>query len=287
VAKVVGLAAIVLVGLAYAAPRSSPADPIAARPSSATFQLVNFSGAMIFVLFAFGGWNEMAYVGAEVKEPRKNILRALLIGTLAVTAIYVLVTLAFVHAVGLAGARHETVAADVLRLAIGDWAAAAVSLLICISALGAINGQIFTGARIYYALGVDHRLYRWLGRWNARRGTPVCSLLVQGAITLVLIVWFGLNANGFEKMIIFTTPGFWFFLVLVGLSLIVLRKREPNRAGVYRVIGYPWTPLLFCLGCEFMVYSGLTYAIQNRSWEAFWSIALLLVGAVLSVFDRD
>jgi amino acid transporter len=135
-------------------------------------------------------------------------------------------------------------------------------------------------------MGLDHRLYGWLGRWNGRRGTPVRSLLVQGAITLVLIVWFGLSANGFAKMVIFTTPGFWLFLALTGLALMVLRKREPNRAGVYRVIGYPWTPLLFCAGCVFMVYSGLAYAIQNRSWEALWSIAVLLVGAALSLFDR-
>ncbi len=132
----------------------------------------------------------MAYVGAEVKEPRKNILRALLVGTLAVTAIYVLINLAFLHALGLNSVRQATaVAADVLRLGIGAWAGPAISVLICISALSAINGQIFTGARIYYAMGTEHRLYAWLGRWNARRGTPVCSLLIQGAITLVLVVW--------------------------------------------------------------------------------------------------
>jgi amino acid transporter len=246
---------------------------------------------MIFVLFAFGGWNEMAYVGAEVREPRKNILRALLIGTLAVTAIYVLAALAFVHALGFAGAARKTVAADVLRMVAGDGAATAISLLICVSALGAISGQIFTGARIYYAMGADRRLYGWLGRWNARRGTPICSLLVQAAITLALILWFGLNTdrfqnNGFEKMVIFTTPVFWFFLALVGIALVVLRKREPGRAAAYRVLGYPLTPLLFCLGCGFMVYSGVAYAIQHRSSEALWSIGVLLIGAVVSAFGR-
>ena len=118
-------------------------------------------------------------------------------------------------------------AADVLRLGIGRWADQAISLLICISALGAINGQIFTGSRIYYAMGNDHRLYAWLGRWNARRGTPVCSLLIQGAITLALSIWFGLTRDGFESMVKFTTPGFWFFLTLVGVSLFVLRRRDP------------------------------------------------------------
>ena len=70
-------------------------------------------------------------------------------------------------------------------------------------------------------MGNDHRLYAWLGRWNARRGTPVCSLVIQGAITLALAVWFGLSSReGFESMVKFTTPGFWFFLMLVGMSVV-------------------------------------------------------------------
>ena len=99
-AKLVGLAAIVAVGFTHAAPEALP--PPAA---SSDFSLSDFGLAMIFVLFTYGGWNEMAFVSAEVKEPRKNILRALLIGTLAVTVIYVLVNLAFVSALGLPSTR--------------------------------------------------------------------------------------------------------------------------------------------------------------------------------------
>ena len=242
---------------------------------------------MVFVLFTYGGWNEMAYVAAEVKEPRKNILRALLIGTLAVTVIYVVVNAAFLHAVGFDGARRAAVAADVLELGIGPLAGRAISLLICISALGAINGQIFTGARIYYAMGREHRLYAWLGQWNARRGTPLCSLLVQGAITLALTIAFGLGRQGFESMVKFTTPGFWLFLTLVGLSVFVLRWREPAVARPYRVFGYPVTPLLFCASSTLMVYSSVAYAVQNRSWEALWSIGILLIGVGMSFVDRN
>jgi basic amino acid/polyamine antiporter, APA family len=283
VAKVLGLAAIVAVAFTH-----SSSVAVSPRPAAtADFPLSNFGMAMVFVLFAYGGWNEMAFVSAEVREPRKNILRALLTGTLAVTAIYVLVTLAFLHAVGLDGVRRTTVAADVLTLGIGPWAGQAISVLICISALGAINGQIFTGSRIYYAMGSDHRLYAWLGRWNARRGTPVCSLLIQGTITLALSVWFGLSRNGFESMVKFTTPGFWFFMALVGTSVLVLRGREPDIERPYRVPGYPLTPVLFSLSCSFVVYSSVAYAVDNRSWEAVWSIVILLVGVVMSLFGRN
>jgi amino acid transporter len=282
---VLGLGAIVVVGFLNAAP-AAPA-PAVTSPSSGSLP-ADVGLAMILVLLTYGGWNEMAYVATEVKDPQKGILRALLIGTLAVTAIYVLVNLAFLHALGLGGVRRATaVAADVLRLGIGNWAGVAISALICISALGAINGQIFTGARIYYAMGSDHRLYAWLGRWNAARGTPICSLVIQGAITLVLMVLFGLSREGFESMVKFTTPGFWFFLMLVGVSLFVLRRREPAVGRPYRVPGYPLTPIIFCGSCALMVYASVSYAVEHRSWEAFWSIAILLVGVAMSFIRRS
>ena len=279
-AKLVGLAAIVAVGFTHAPPEASPS---AAAPSG--FSLSDFGLAMIFVLFTYGGWNEMAFVSrrgaraakehpasAVARHPGRNgDLRA---GELGVR----LRPRAAKHR------PHQGAAADVLRLGIGQWAEQAISVLICISALGAINGQIFTGSRIYYAMGTDHRLYAWLGRWNARRGTPVCSLLIQGAITLALSIWFGLTKDGFESMVKFTTPGFWFFLTLVGASLFVLRRRDPEIERPYRVPGYPLTPILFCLSCSFMVYSSVAFAVKNRSWEAIWSIAILLVGVVMSFY---
>jgi len=289
--KVLGLAAIMAVGFAVGAPQMPHAVATPAETPSLT--LSGFNLAMILVLFAYGGWNEMAYVAAEVRNPRKNIVRALILGTGAVTLIYVLVTAAFVHALGLEGSRNsQGVAAEVLGFAIGPWAARVISLLICISALGAINGQIFTGARIYYAMGTDHRLYAWLGRWNQRRGTPVWSLAIQAIITLALVLAFGWlqmtgrsSLSGFSGMVVFTAPAFWFFLVLVGVSVAELRSREPNVARPYRVPGYPVVPILFCLSSLFMLYSTLVYAIQNQSWEAIWSVALLAAGVPMCFFD--
>ena len=316
VAKVLGLAGIVIVGLTLTAPGAS--RPVIEPAGTGWHDMIGqFGVAMIFVLYAYGGWNEMAYVAAEVRNPRQNISRALILGTVGVTAIYLLVTLAFVHALGLAGLRRsDAVAADVLQLGLGQRGGKLVSLLICISALGGTNGMIFTGARIYYAMGRDHRLYAWLGRWSPRFGTPVVSLLIQAAITLGLIIGFGLTASGFVQMVKFTSPPFWAFLVLVGLSVFVLRWREgkggqspfvrsTRRAGTdrrlvpangdgplfpdgttrsYRVPGYPVTPLLFCLYSGYMVYTSLAYAYRERTWEAVWSVEILLMGAVLSIF---
>ena len=293
-AKVLGLAAIVGVGFSLAAPGASRPVVETARVGWGTV-VSQFGFAMIFVLYAYGGWNEMAYVAAEVRDPRRNISRALILGTVGVTAIYLLVTLAFVHALGLGGLRgSDNAAADVLQLALGPRGRKLISLLICISALGGTNGMIFTGSRIYYAMGRDHRLYAWLGRWSPRFGTPVISLVIQAAITLGLIVGFGLAASGFDRMVKFTAPPFWAFLVLVGLSVFVLRFREGKRGQpplaeegptrTYRVPGYPVTPVLFCLYSAYMVYTSLDYAYGQRTWEAVWSVEILLIGGVLSIF---
>jgi len=205
---------------------------------------------------------------------------------MATTAIYVLVTLAFVHALGFPGvASAKAVAADVLALPLGLWGRRLISLLICISALGAINGLIFTGARIYYAMGKDHRLYASLGRWNQRLGTPVNSLLVQALITLPLVVYFGRSDQGFTHLVNFTTPVFWMCFLLVGLSLFVLRWREPHTPRPYRAPRYPLVPLLFCASSLFMVYASVTWAVANKSSDALWSIALLAIGVLLAAWE--
>jgi amino acid transporter len=294
VVKVLGLVAIFVVALFWA-PLRPPAPALAtvAPPtaSSLFFPLSDkFAFAMIFIFYAYGGWHEMAYVGAEVRNPERNILRAVVLGTLSVTVIYVLVNLAFLKTLGFAGTQQsQALAADVLRLATGAWGARLISLLICVSALGVINGQIFTGARIYYAMGTEHRLYAWLGRWNPWLGTPIWSLLIQAVVTLGLVIGFGLiqkgDQNGFQSMVTFTTPVFWIFMLLVGVGLVVLRYREPDTRRPYRVPGYPLVPILFCCSSLFMIWKSLAWAVANRSPEALWSIVILAVGLALSCYD--
>ncbi|HEX2971517.1 MAG TPA: amino acid permease [Tepidisphaeraceae bacterium] len=279
--KALGLVVIVAMGLIFAVPSASETP----APGSGR---VDFRFALILILYAYGGWNEMAYVAAEVREPQRNILRSLLLGTLAVTLIYVLANVAFVHALGLQGVRNSgAVAADVLRLGLGQWGGRIISLLICLSALGAINGMIFTGARITYAMGTEHRLYAWLGAWNERRGTPVRSLMIQAVITLALVIGFGRTQSGFGSLVNFTTPVFWIFFLLVGASLFVLRVQEPGIMRPYRVPGYPVTPGLFCASSLFMLYASLSYAMENRSAEGLWAIGILLVGGMLCWMERE
>jgi amino acid transporter len=286
IAKVLGLIAVVAAGLIWAIPTQA-AQAAAAAPSGGDFRL-----ALILILYAYGGWNEMAYVSAEVRNPEKNIVRALLLGTAAVAVIYIVVNMSFVHALGFEGVRGaKAVAAEVLdKTPLGRYGGWFISLLICVSALSAVNGLTLTGARIYYAMGTDHRLYRWLGEWSARWGTPARSLIIQAAVTLALVAGFELAASeqassGFESMVKFTTPVFWFFFLLVGETLFILRDREPQVARPFRTPWFPRLPIWFYLSSLFMLYSSLSYAIEKRTYEALWAVGILVAGLVLSYFD--
>jgi amino acid transporter len=290
-AKVLGLVAVAVVGLLWASPvaQAAQVQPVGIPTP--------FAVAMILVLFAYGGWHEMAYVGAEVRHPHKNIFRAMLLGTVAVAAVYVLVNLAFVHALGLQGTRNSpAAAADVLKLGFGVWGDRFVSVLISVSALAAVNGQIFTGARIYYAMGQDHYLFSSLGRWHARLRTPVRSLVVQAVITLAIMLGFAAIVrtdliprdgfgSAFVMMIVFTGPMFWGFMALVAVALLLLRYREPQVPRPYHVPLYPVVPLVFCACSLFMTYSSLKYAVEHYSHAAIWALSAMAVGVVLAFFD--
>jgi amino acid transporter len=280
--KFLGLLAIIGVGMCFSAAATTSIVP----PTAPAF---NPGFALILIFFAYSGWNEMPYVSAEVKNPQKNILRAMVLGTLAVAAVYIAVNLAFVHVMGLDGLQHSNaVAADVLSLAVGDRAGKCISLLICITALGGINGMIFTGARIFYAMGTEHRLYAWLGQWSSRTDAPSHPLIIQAAVTVALMVGFGWNQNGskgFESAIAFTSPSFYLFLYLVGHSLFVLRARAIGPVRTYRVPFYPLLPLLFCLFSAYMFFKSLDYAYEKTPRGLLASGVVLAVGALLACLE--
>jgi len=270
VSKVLGISMIVLIGMFFAlTPGSSPS---ASSISSGSFPL-----AMIFVLWTYGGWHENAYIAAEVKEPQRNIPRSLLFGTGLVTLMYLAINWAFLRGLGFQQVRaSQAVAADVLSLSFGSAGAHLMVILVAVSALGAVNGQIFTGARISYALGQDHRVLSRLGTWSDRFGTPTWALITQALITMTLIVTIG-SRDGFEALVKYTAAVFWFFFLLTGISLFILRWKDPEQARPYLVIGYPLTPLVFCMSSAFMLYGSLSYAPQ----ESLLGAAIVLVGLPL------
>ena len=235
--------------------------------------------AMVFVLLAYGGWNESSYLSAEVKGGPRTIAWGLMSAIGLVTAVYVLVNVAMVVGLGLpAMATSDAVAADLLRRATGNAGATVISVIIVIAALSTVNATIFTGARTNFALGRDIPLFSALGRWRSGAETPANALLVQGLISVALVL-FGAATNKLSTLVDYTTPVFWLFFLLVGISLFVLRRRDPHTPRGFRVPLYPLTPILFCAFCVYMLHASLSY---NRL-GALVGVAVLLAGAPLTL----
>ena len=269
VAKVFGLAGIVVVAL-LAPHHNAAVTKVAPFPASL---------ALIFVLFTFGGWNEMAYVAAEIKDPSRNIFRALLLGTVAVTALYLLVNCGFLLVLQYPGlAASQAVAVDAISARFPVVGGRIIAVLVSLSALGAANGLIFAGARISYAVGKEHRIFRLLGAWDGRTGTPVRALALQGIIAIVVILALG----SFGDSVLYTAAPVYLFYLATSLTVGVLRFREPQAQRPYRTWGYPVTTLLFAAVCIFLARSAVVF----RPHVALAALGILLLGLPFYLLSR-
>ncbi len=271
VIKVLGLAAIIILG--FLAPDKSSAVVTQPVVPGGGLQL-----ALILVLFTYGGWNEMAYVAAEVRRPERNIFRSLVIGTLVVMALYVLANSAFLSALGYETmASSQVVAVATMSKVFPAMAGRAISILICISALGSLNGIIFTGARISYAMGTDHVTFRLMGSWHTRFGTPIRALMLQGGLSALII----LAAGSFLNTVLFTAPAVWLFFFATGISVFVLRRQEPHVPRPYRISGHPLTTITFCACCLYMLYNSIAYALSSRPIGLGLLAVVLMIGGLI------
>ncbi len=274
IATVVGLFVIIGAGL-FLVPESAAQ---AAAPGSSGDGAGSFGMAMVFVLLTYGGWNEAAYLSAEVRDLRHNMTRGLLASLGLIAGLYLLVNWAYLQGLGLTGmAGSEVVAADLMRAAFGAPGAKLISLLVVAAALSSTNATIFTGARTSFALGRDFRLFEFLGRWDADTETPANALLIQGAVALGLVGVGAWTRQGFKAMVDYTAPVFWLFFGLAGAALFVLRRIEPETDRPFQVPLYPAVPLLFCAACVYMFWSSVVYAGMG----ALLSVGVLALGVPL------
>ena len=268
--KILGLVLVTIVGLSFAF-RFTPTEPNIVNPSPSN---LNLGLGLVFVLLSYGGWNEAAFISADLKNAQRNMVRSLMWSIGIITVIYLSINLAYIQGLGIAGMEQsKAVAADLMRRAFGDPGAVFISVLIAISTLGALNATILTGARSNYALGRDFPLFSFLGAWKSHTNTPINAYVVQSILALGLIILGTLTRKGFESMVDYTAPVFWFFFLLSGLSLMILRVREKAVDRAFRVPLYPLTPILFCMTCGYLLYSSLAYTGVG---------ALFGVGAVLT-----
>jgi amino acid transporter len=281
-AEALGLVLIVAAGLwlwhtGQGAPATAAADAHRAAPSGMPGAAMP-GLAMVFVLLTYGGWNEAAYLGAELRGSRRRMLHALVISIAIITALYLAVNLAYVRGLGIEGmAKSEAVAADLLRMAFGRTGETLIALAVAVAALTSINATMIVGARTNFAVGRDWPALRALGRWHPGRGVPTAALLAQSALALTLVAFGGSLRGGFQTMVDYTAPVFWTFFLLCAAALIVLRAREPHTPRPFKVPLYPALPLLFAAVCLYMLWSSLAYVKAG----ALAGVGVLAAGALL------
>lgn len=293
--KLIGFSIVILAGLYLLSRGPWPAfsGPLPAGKS------LNPGLAMVFVLYAFGGWSDAVYLSAELQEPQRNLPRALAGGVLAVLLVYVAVNLSYAS-LGIELLRESPVPArEVSARAFGEVGGFLVTGLMMISALGAMHGTIFGGTRLAVAMGERYSSLQGLRHWS-RRGAPIMAVWLIGLCTMLLITAIetqpgrsmcdsivrrvgGIDAipwdnfgGGFDTLLAATAPLFWLFFFFAGGALIVLRLTEPQTARPFRTPLYPLVPLLFMTTSAYMFYSSVMYV----RWLALLGLLPVIPGVI-------
>lgn len=275
-----GILLILLIGFLM---EPSP-SVLAELPDAPSGEAISLGLAMVFVLLTFGGWNEAGYISAELRQGSKKMVSVLLLSIGVITGVYLLINFAFLRVLGMEKmAASQAPAVDLMRATWGDSGVFFIGLLVAVAALTSANATIFTGARTNYALGRDFSVFARLSQWNNKTSSPVNAFIVQGAIALLLIGIGATTRNGFESMVEFTAPVFWFFFLFIGIAVFVLRVREPGVRRPFRVPLYPFTPIIFCLACGYLLYSSLMYT----GLGALVGVLALLLGTVFFFFIKN
>ena len=263
-AKVAGVLIIVVAAFAFG--HRAPAAAAAVPASS----ISSFGVALIACLLAYDGWVQLSFVAGEIRDPRRNVVRALAIGTLGVTAIYLLANLAYLHVLTVPEiAASEHVGADAAGRVMGAAGGTVVSVIILLSILGTLNGCCLTIPRVYFAQAGDGLFFHQFARVHPRYGTPSFAIVAQSVWAAVLLV-----TGSYETLIDYALFGIWAFYALMVAGVMVLRHTRADLPRPYRMWGYPVTPVLFLA----ITLWFLGNMLATRPAPAFAGLGLTLTG---------
>ena len=245
VLKIGVIGALVLVGLIFAAPAGAGPAP-APAPSGST--LAAILAAMTPVIFSYGGWQTSSFVAGEMRDPRRDLARGLLLGVGGVVILYASVAFVCVWVLGPAGlAATRTPATAVMSLALGDTGATLIALGITISALGFLSQGMLTSPRVYYAMAEDGLFFRKVAEVSETTRAPVVAILLQGVVALVIALS---GTYGAILSYVISVDLIWF--AMTGAALLVFRRRDPHSDG-FRAPLHPWITLFFIASCILLV----------------------------------
>jgi APA family basic amino acid/polyamine antiporter len=262
--KVCLIASIIFAGLIFGEAHAAAAGPV----SPLTFS--GFIAALVAALWAYDGWNNVSMVSSEIKDPQKNLPRALIGGTLCVIAIYMLANAAYFHVMTPVEVASSTrVAAEMMRKIYQAPGAAAVSIAAMISIFAALNGSILSGARVPYAAARDGYFFHAIGNVNPKYHTPGVSIIVLNLWACLLVL--SGKYDDLFNLVIFAS---WILYGMTAAAVLVLRKKRPELVRPYRTAGYPLVPVLFIVGAGILLFS----TAWERQRESMMGIGLIVLG---------
>lgn len=282
VLKILAILALVAGGLWFVAspraaalaggpsPLSSPASASSSSPASALAGIFAIGAAMVPVLFAYGGWQTANFVAEEMREPKRNLPRALVLGVAGVVALYLAVNAVCVEVLGPAGlAATTTPASAVMERGFGRTGAAWIAAGIVVSTLGFLSQSILTAPRVYFAMARDGLFFRAVGRLDRRHHVPVVAILVQAATAIVIAL-----SGRYDQILSYVVAMDFLFFGLTASCLFVFRRQGPTPRSLARVPGHPVTTLLFIAACWLVVLATLVRYPVNTAI----GLGLLLAG---------
>jgi APA family basic amino acid/polyamine antiporter len=279
--KILALAALVFCGIFFVGAPHGITGPMLDRPASLGL-LVAMGAAMTPVMFAYGGWQTASFVAGEMREPRRDLARGLLIGVCGVILLYMTVNFVYVYALGADGlAATETPASSVMRLAFGERGAQLIAVGIAISTLGFLSQGMLTAPRVYFAMAEDGLFFKGVAHLNKRTRVPTVAIALQGACAIVIAL-----SGKYAQILNYVVSVDFIWFGLTGASLFIFRRRTASRENAraaattnqFRVPGHPVTTGLFVTACALVVTSTI-YKYPGDS-----IIGLLIVVAGIPVY---
>jgi amino acid transporter len=252
-----GFAAVVGAALKLGLDHQLPVAVATAAPAHIP-TLAQISVALIYIFLAYGGWSDAATLSAEVRGDRRGMLIAIIGSLVILMAIYLALNGAMLIGLGQAGLAQSTApAADLLGRAFGPAGKSLIVGVVGVSAIASINSTLIVGARTTYAAARDTPALAAFGRWEAARGVPARAVLAEGGFAMLLVLAGSFAANGFNAMVDYMTPVYWFFIMLSMGALMILRRRFPHATRPVRTPLYPLFPAAFAAIALYMFTASL------------------------------
>ena len=266
--KTAAIAAMVVLGLALGGGQLHPL-PLVGEPLSLGL-LGSIAAAMTPIAFAYGGWQTSSFIAAELRDPRRDLSRGLILGVSGVVLLYLSVNFVCVKVLGPAGlAATRTPASAVMRAALGERGAWWIALGIAASTLGFLSQGILTAPRVYYAMARDGLFFERVGRVSARTGAPITAIVLQGVLATAIAI-----AGRYEQILNFEIGVDFISFAFTAAALFVLRRRQAGGEGIYRTPGHPYTTAVFVLACAAIVVS----TVWHNPRDTFIGQLILLSG---------